>query len=355
MLLVVFIHAYNLPARYLQPWTTPAEPLTPTAFTEYFLANGLFRFVIPLLFAISGYLFALKDEAPHRQRLRKRARVLLLPYLVWSAFALLFVYALELFPYTRSLVLHSRIVQVSNDRLLLHDYYWYELLARWILVPVAYQLWFIRALIMYNLAYPFIRWCILYKTARWVFFGIASLLWLATADILLVEGEGLLFFSLGIWLQQEKVNIEIPSRFTAPALYGIACLLLCGCKTVLAFRGQAWLGDAVFPVLILLHKLSVVCGLVAVWYGSNRLARWCAGRQWFAKLSSFSFIIYMVHAPAVAIFIDALFAGLHYTYGYRIITFVLLPLLLIVLSIAFGATLKRAVPKLYSVATGGRG
>ena len=54
MVLLVYVHGYNLQNSYLQPFSTVHEPLTVTTFTEYFLANGLFRFRIPMLFIISG-------------------------------------------------------------------------------------------------------------------------------------------------------------------------------------------------------------------------------------------------------------------------------------------------------------
>jgi fucose 4-O-acetylase-like acetyltransferase len=62
MVLLVFVHAYTLNNRYLQPFTTVDEPITFNTFTPYFLANGIFRFRIPMLFLISGYLFTLRDN-----------------------------------------------------------------------------------------------------------------------------------------------------------------------------------------------------------------------------------------------------------------------------------------------------
>ena len=94
MVLLVYVHGYNLNQGYLQPWTMPGEPLTFTSFTEYFLANGIFRFRIPMLFIISGYLFAMGDDKPYKQRSRKRVKTLLYPYLTWSAVGLLLTYVL---------------------------------------------------------------------------------------------------------------------------------------------------------------------------------------------------------------------------------------------------------------------
>lgn len=355
MVMIVFIHGYNLRERYLQPWTMPNERLTPTSFTEYFFANGIFRFLIPMLFAISGYLYAMRDEQVYGQRIKKRLRVLLIPYLVWSAAGLAFVYGLEMFPLTRSLVENSHLVQVSKTRLLVHDYYWYELLVRWILIPVAYQLWFVRVLIVYNLAYPALRWCVMHKTVRWLFFGVAVLLWVGTFGTLLVEGEGLLFFSLGIWLQKTNYDLQERPRWLHPLLWGITFLLLCAGKTWLAFKGKILFGYEPTLLLALLHKLAIGWGLIAAWYGSNRIADWCMGRRWFVWLSAFSFIIYAMHAPAVAIAIDGVFGLLHYGYGYRIVTYLLLPTAMIVACVGFGALLRWVAPKLYGVVTGGRG
>lgn len=138
MVLLVFVHGYNLEIRYLQPWTAPNETITFTSFVEYLFANGLLRFRIPMLFAISGYLFALHDQAPHGDRIKKRARTLLAPYLIWSAFALVLVFLLEMFPTTREWVMSSQVVQIDNTRKLIHEYQWYEVIARWLFFPVAW-------------------------------------------------------------------------------------------------------------------------------------------------------------------------------------------------------------------------
>jgi fucose 4-O-acetylase-like acetyltransferase len=204
MVLLVFVHGYNLELRYLQPWTMPGEPLTITSFTEYFLANGILRFRIPMLFIISGFLYAMHDQTPNKQRMGKRVRTLLLPYLLWSAIGILLTYVLELFPYTRDLVTSSHVVQIDDTRMLIHDYHWYEIIGRWIFFPVPYQLWFIRVLLMYNLAYPWIKWCVMNLTARWIFFGVVTLMWLSTFGLIFFEGEGLLFFSLGVWMQKNQ-------------------------------------------------------------------------------------------------------------------------------------------------------
>jgi fucose 4-O-acetylase-like acetyltransferase len=355
MVLLVFVHGYNLDLRYLQPWTTPGEPLTITGFIEYFLANGIFRFRIPMLFIISGYLYAWHDQKPNDERMNKRLRTLLIPYLAWSAFGIAMTYALELFPYTKGLLEQSRVVQIDSTRLLLHDYHWYELLTRWIVIPVSYQLWFIRVLLVYNFAYPAIRWCVQNEKARWVFFGFAFLLWLGTLGFVFVEGEGLLFFSLGVWMQKNDFSIEAPRTWLRPMTWSIVFVGLATLKTFLAFNGMAIMGKSVYPVIVLLHKAVVISGLITCWYGFDPVVKWCMTRPWFVWLSAFSFIIYAMHAPLVAIAINGMFSVLQPIQGYQLITFFLLPTIIIALCILTGVLLRAIAPKVYSVLTGGRG
>jgi len=355
MFLLVFVHGYNLDIRYMQPWTTPHESLTFTTFTEYFLANGIFRFRIPMLFIISGYLYALHDYRPYKQRTKKRLRTLLLPYLIWSAAGFLITYLLEVFPYTRTIIASSHIVQIDDTRTLLHNYHWYEMLFRWIFLPVPYQLWFIRVLLIYNIAYPAIRWCILHRIGRWIFFGIAFLLWLGTMNFLLFEGEGLLFFSLGVWIQKKNFDIDVPKNWLNPLRWGIVFIVICSLKTFLAFTGETVLGNSIYPVLSMMHKLVIASGLIFAWYGCNRIVKWFMNRKWFVRLSAFAFMIYAMHAPMVAYATDAVFAFANHLPHYRMLTFIFLPVILITIIIFISALLRVVSPKVYSVITGGRG
>lgn len=355
MVLLVFVHGYNLQNRYMQPWTMPWEPLTPTSFTEYFLANGIFRFRIPMLFIISGYLYALSDYKPYKERTTKRLRTLLLPYLIWSAVGFGITWLFELVPYTNALIRESHIVQIDDNRMLLHDYKWYEALVRWLLVPVPYQLWFIRVLLIYNIAYPAIRWCVTNRIAKWFFFTIVIFLWINTAGFLLVEGEGLLFFSLGVWIQKTDFNIETPKRWLNPKVWACLLVVLAAVKTWIAFRLPPLLGNFTGLALTLLHKCTIISGLIAAWFGCNGIVRWCMSRSWFVWLSAFSFIIYALHAPLVAFAIDGVFAITNQLPFYRILDFVLLPVAVIILTIIIGFIIRSIAPKLYSLLTGGRG
>ena len=353
MVMLVFVHGYNLNLRYLQPATTVSEPLTINSFVQYFLSNGLFRFFIPMLFIISGYLYALQYAPPYKAAIRKRVRTLLVPYLLWSAGGLLLTYLFELSAYGRDLMQQTHLMQFGADRVLVHDYRWYELLLRWLLLPVPYQLWFVRVLFIYNLAYPALCWCVL--KAPIIFFTLAALLWLANAGTPLVESEGLLFFSLGIWMQKRNFNIATPNKWLRPLPWATVFITVAAIKTWLAFNGPALIGNTVYPVLQIMYKLTVISGLVTAWYGCDALVRRCMANRTFVWLSAFSFIIYAAHAPIIAYAINMAFPLVQNVPNYRLLTYLLLPLTILGLCVLLGAILRSLTPKLYAVLTGGIG
>ncbi len=348
MVLLVFVHGYNLHDRYMQPWTLVDEPLNFTTFTEYFLANGIFRFRIPMLFAISGYLFAMHDETPHWQRIRKRARTLLLPYFIWSMIGLLIAVLLANWTVTRDVVYNSHL-QPSDKKF--GDYS----IAEWvsaILWPTSFQLWFLRCLFMYNMLYPWLLKGV--SKAPKIIFAIFGFLWLSTFGVILLEGEGLLFFSLGIWLCKSHKDVEFKPKWLNLPIAVLLFVVIAGFKTWLAFDVK-YINASRFFMFSFLHKVTILLGLLVVWFGCNELVNYLMGKHWFVKLSSFSFIIYALHVPLITYLIDPFFGIIEIIPYYRIITFFVLPILVILFCMLTGWVLRKTMPKVYSVLTGGRG
>ncbi len=347
---VVFIHGYNLHDRYLQPFSIVEEPLTITTFIEYWFANGLSRFIIPLFFIMSGYLFALKDEQPYKLRMRKRLKTLLFPYLIWSGVALLITYGWQSFPATSMALKDAQLDQLGDNR----PYWqmgWMALLLRWTLFPIAFQLWFIRSLLIYNAAYPLILKAINKFPAVW--FGICTFLWVVTFGTPLIEGEGVLFFSLGIYIQKTNFDINTPSSKLSLRYWLPIFLLASILKTILAFHLH-W-GIISFIILSLLHKITVIAGLITVWYGSNSIVSYCMKRSWFVWLTSFSFIIYVIHVPLINYSLCFAYRYFPSSIHNRLLLFILLPVSIIAFTIIVGAIFRFLSPKLYSICTGERG
>lgn len=351
MLLLVFVHGYNLENTYLQPFTCVEEPLNITTFAEYFLANGVFRFRIPMLFLISGFLYALHDGKPWKQRMGKRLRTLAIPYFIWSAVGMLITLIWQYFPFTMQFVQQAQLDQLGNN----NPYWemsWKQLLERWTLAPIAFQLWFIRVLLIYNALYPFLKWVT--QKAAPIWFLIIGFFWLVTASVYFLEGEGLFFFSLGIWLQKKHNWVEIkPKWIYMPAVW-IAFIGSAIVKTILAFQLAPWSGSS-FWILSILHKTTELTGLIAVWYGLDKLVSWYQQRSWLVWMSSFSFIIYALHNPLIN-FVMRLTTNFTQGFAYhRLFNFLVVPMFVILFCIAFGAIFRFVFPKAYAFTTGGRG
>ncbi len=346
MLLLVFVHGYNLTDRYLQPFSLVREPLTFTSFFEYFTANGIFRFRIPMLFAISGYLFALGDTKPYQERIQSRVRTLLLPYVLWSALGLLLTWGLEQW----SLSVESvRAAHLSEP---IAMYQWYDVLFRLIMNPLPFQLWFIRVLFVYNAAYPLLLRAV--TNAPKVWFSIIAFIWLTMPIGLgFAEPEGLLFFTLGMWLQKNNFNLETPPKWLNVKVWSGAWILLAALKTAVVFFAPP--SPAVFIGLIVGHRIVEGLGIGVAWFGMDALVRWYMGQQWFKWSSSFSFIIYALHVPMVNYLLHPAFQMWSGLPMYRLVLYGALPLAVIGVCISVGAVLRRILPQAYGVLTGGRG
>ncbi|RYY99673.1 MAG: acyltransferase [Chitinophagaceae bacterium] len=360
MLLLVYVHGYDLNDRYLQPFSYVDEPMTATAFFEHLTANGLFRFRIPMLFAISGYLLALGDDKGYFKTIRKRFRTLAVPYFIWSALGLLVAWGLYQLPAMREVVFNAHLQPTYNSSAQTFRRFEEFTGNDWLrsfLVPTSYQLWFLRSLFMLNLIYPLLRWG-LQKSAP-VLFVLATVFWLLTPAIGVpfVESEGMLPFCLGIWLCKRGKDLSVPPRWFAMRIFLPLFLLVVFGKTWLAFHMRG-LVPAEVPgrlTVMFLYKVTVALGFLIAWYGGTRVAEAAMRRPWFVKLSAYSFIIYALHVPLLTYLIDPVHALLQPFPYYRILTYGLLPLCIIAGCIGVGALLRRTLPGVYGLLTGDRG
>lgn len=349
--LLMLVHGYNLKQGYLQPFTTVDEDLTFTTYIEYFLANGALRFRIPMLFIISGYIFALRDHKPYAERISNRFSTLMIPYFAWSAIGLIITFLLQQFPFTAQLVKAADVDQLGDNRPYT-EIGWGGILYRWALVPVSFQLWFIRSLFIYNMLYPVIKWLVMRYTTIW--FSIVLLFWFLGFQLIFIEGQGILFFSFGIWLNKTNYPIDKKPEWYSHYLGWLFFIGISIIKSFMAFELD--LGSAVtFWILIAMHATTIVAGIIAVWYGGDDLVRWCMHQKWFVWATSFSFIIYGLHVPVIEYVTMYLFhAWSNFPY-HRLLTYFVAPVVVLGICIAAGALLRSMLPKVYKVITGGRG
>ena len=298
--LLAYVHGYNLNNTYLAPYSTVEEPLTVTSFFEYFIANGLLRFRIPMLFIISGYLYATYDHRPYLQQIQKRFKTLIIPFFLWSAAGLVFTFLLQQFTYTSDVVYTAGIDQLGDNRPYT-EIGWDGMLRRWLLHPVSYQLWFIVSLFIYNLIYPVIRWLVVKIPFIWLPLTFP------------------LFFSLFQFIYVDG------NQFS----------------TILT--------------LVIFYQLSVITGIVAMWFGLDKVVRWALRKKWFYKASGFSFFLYGAHVPLLPYAMTMALMELSFLPYYRLFCYIVIPGLIVVLCIWIGRFIRKFLPGVYSTLTGSRG
>jgi fucose 4-O-acetylase-like acetyltransferase len=348
--LLTLVHGYNLRVGYLQAFSMVDEPLTFTTFFEFLMANGLLRFRIPLLFIISGYIFSLQDNKTYPVMIGKRFKTLMIPFFIWSAVGLLVTYALQQFPVTAQAVKDSLMDQLGDHRPY-EQIGWRGIIYRWLVVPVSFQLWFIRSLFIYNLLYPVFKWGI--TKFPYVWLGIMFLIWITQFNIFFFEGNGLFFFSIGIWLQKSNYPIDKKPVWFSSYLAWVCFIGFGIIKSFMAFE----LEDTLFTrqILILLYAATVIAGLLAVWFSLDDVVKWCMQRKWFVWLTAFSFVIYGMHVPLIEYITMLMYKYMNHFPNYRLIVYVLAPATVICICVITGALLRQLLPKVYRVATGGRG
>lgn len=349
--LLLFVHGYNLKETYLQPFSTVKEPLTFTTFFEYFMANGLLRFRIPLLFIISGYIYALQDKIPYRDQIKKRAASLLIPYLIWSAVGLAITYLWQQFPVTAKAVLDAHIDQLGDNRPYA-EIGWGRVVLRWLIAPISFQLWFILALFLTNVIYPFIRWAIAKYPLVW--FALTFFLWASELGVFVFDGRGLFFFSVGVWLQKTDFNLEQKPKWISLYIVWLFFIGFSVIKTFMAFELEAT-NRITYLLLNILHDVSVLSGIVAVWFGADTVVKWCMRQPWIIWTASFSFYIFGLHAPLVVYLTRLSYLQFNQVPNYRLLTYLLVPAAVLVFCVLTGAVVRKIFPAFYKWSTGGRG
>lgn len=349
--LLLYVHGYNLHQAYLTPYSTVREPLTITTFTEYFLANGALRFRIPMLFIISGYIFALQNDRRYVQLVKRRFITLIIPFLIWSAVGIAVTWLWQQFPVTAQAVKDAQVDQLGDIRLYA-EIGWSGILYRWLVKPVSFQLWFIRSLFIYNLLYPVIKRAVTKFPVVW--FSLVFLFWHTVYSFYFIEGMGLFFFSFGIWVNKYNYPIhKKPVWFS----YYVSWLFYLGVsviKTFMAFELHP--AEPATPyILYALQDVSVVSGILAIWFGGDSIVKWCMSLKWFMWASKFSFIIFALHVPLINYVTRLTFIYCHNIPDYRLLTYIIVPIFILMFCIAIGAFLRSVSPKVYRVATGGRG
>lgn len=279
---IIFVHVPYDPAT--SPYTGQFGALD---WMRVFLADSLFRIGVPCLSAISGYLLFHRgwDAFDYRKTLRTKTSTILLPFLLWNAAFLLFVYVAQSqgigFGYLPDVV-SATPRELTNLGLAIETW------------PINIPLYFLRDLLLCLLLSPLIALAVL-RYPRTVL-----MLMLAYAVLPLPNGiflkKSILFgFSFGVCAALHRIDIKRMDRFAVPVVLAVLAMAMLLSLALYANGPEfpAWLD--------MLRSLSAIAGIFGAWALSALLNRTRVGQP-LSRLGGLSFWVFCGHYPLLILF-----------------------------------------------------
>jgi succinoglycan biosynthesis protein ExoH len=247
-----------------------------------FLRDSLFRVGVPCLSAISGYLLFRHGSASldYGKTVRRKAKTVLLPFLLWNSVFFLFV-----------LILQNRGIgdgyipdlTSASPRTLATLLFAVEG------TPIDLPLYFLRDLFVCILLSPLLAILI----RRYPLPTLVCLLLLAALPVSLgiVLRNSILFsFSFGIYLSLHRIDLTIIDRYAVPvaSAFLILAVLLASACYMTGPELPAWLEFS--------RDLMVLAGIPGFWALSAILIKSRLARR-LAETGSLSFWIFCAHYP----------------------------------------------------------
>lgn len=311
---------------------------------QEFVSGMMGRCAVPLFYVISGYLFFLKVPEGMKSiygKMRKRVGTLVVPYIIGCLFFVGFGVLMAVLPgvskYMNSSlmplffkpigeILRSIFYDAGNG------------------TPCAFQLWFLRDLILIVATSPL--WYLCLKHLKWGFVAVVFVL--TYFDVPHVPFLSLFWFVLGG--QLTKVKIEMGG---VNGVINIGLLALC-LFLVLSIV------ELFFPEMIDWKSLRIpiiLIGIVGAWglydavVGKNFSL---LQHQWLTTACQFTFFIYIFHEPTLNIVRKLIVVVLGKNeFGYMA-SYLISPWIFTVCAVFAGLLFRKYLPRVYDVCTGGR-
>ncbi|MFT7156140.1 MAG: surface polysaccharide O-acyltransferase-like enzyme [Parvicella sp.] len=341
MILVVYIHSYNINVNYTSEVVALENGYS--SFIQNFLSQGVARAAVPLYFIISGYLFFLNINRATlwgaiTKKVGKRINSLLIPFMFWSIAGIFLYYLLQTFPASKNYFTQKLVQNYSSE----------DFLFRIFIEPVPYQLWFIRDLFLIVLLSPFIYYTTRHLRVLPIIFLIPF--WFFNWNPYIFELQSLLFFMIGAYFAINKIKPESIhlSKTKSISLWAFWILTLFLKTFLIHSQYENYL------LIVIIHKFCIALGIVVVWLLYDQFSinkpLWIR----FKIFSQFSFFLYLSHEPILTILRKSGYTLLGKSEMASLILYLLLPVLVVVFCIAFGFVLKKGLPRFYLTITGGR-
>lgn len=275
---VVLIHAERAIHAYMP------DPGLTLRVVNTFLGWNLLQVCVPMLFVISGFLFATSSPSPglreYLRMLGRKLRTIGVPYLFFNTLAVLIILAFRKFPYIGD-------IHTLEERGI------FSLITGIGGLPIISPLWFLRDLLFLFALSPLFR----FLAARVPLAGLAAvfLVWNLPFGAYIggLETRGVFFFFAGYVLAATRSRLDMAQG--ASAAIGVAYVLLLVCGTYMDVEGAP--DYAAYVV----KNVGALLGVPFLW----RLSAIPALRdsRVLAALSGYAVFLYLLHEPTLSLII----------------------------------------------------
>lgn len=328
-----------------------------------FLSDVLPRIGVPLFFVISGFLFFYKkdfDGNIYKQKLKTRAKTLLIPFILWNVIAIIwhlkcFIPGLSSFyrpveiQFSLTRILSTLFCNTGNNGIIVTATSSGSALG---VYPIDVPLWYVRDLMVMIILTP-ILFFMINKARQW-FIVIIGLLWF-TSPIFLPKGN-----LIGLYFE---MFITAAFFFCWGAFYSINKKNFVLCFQKIKYAPVVYIPIAIADVLtkgleynIFISKTGILVGVIAAVVVVSHLLEFNKVKV-NSTLASSSFFIFSLHYLFIGEIGKFTFTMLHIPdnnpYAMLALYFAV-PLFSIAVCFALYLLLRRYVPKLCNLLTGGR-
>lgn len=322
-------------------------------YVQDFISGKLERLAVPLFYIISGYLFFINSQKGFneiKRKIRSRFFTLFVPYLYGCVFFVLFFAFVKLIPNTAGFINSNfdNYISVSSFEILKSIFG----VAGESNSPLAFQLWFLRDLILIIAISPLLY--LFLPRLKW--FGILLLYLIVLFDIYNKSNlypylprsifSSVFYFSLGGTIYLSKITIEKNKGLYIGSLVIIAFIIFSLFELLLNYNIPK---D--YSVIITLW------GIVGVWMSYDTIVKRnfsLDDSPYLRKVCNFTFFIYLFHEPTLNIVrkIIVLLIGKNST-GF-LISYLVSPFIFTVIAVFVGNLIKLKIPIVYKSLVGGR-
>lgn len=339
IVLVVWIHTYY----------TEGDDYTSLKLLMNFWGCGVCLLAVPMFYTISGYLFFLNANSVSDvyKKQKKRVRTLLVPYILSNVLSIIFYCVLDLVT-SNVPAWHAMINNNLLDRASGHGVGYWLYYCFWE-GPIAFQLWFVRDLMLLVVFTPviYVLFRHITKSFMLTIFGLLVCIGVAFYHANPFTWAAGWFCLGGLLAMNEYVSVIALAKVRYLAY-------LC----IVAVLGVIVL-DAMYAAGIsstfIRQDVITILGVPSVWvlYDDISKRRILCNNRTLATICGSSFFIYLIHEPFLNIFkkIPLLFDRGEWCIT---VSYVLCPIAFIIVCIVLGGVFKRWLPKYYTIFTGGR-